>query len=204
VIRSAAASMRTAFQVKGKLSASSRVSNLAVAVLHDEARRQGRRLTRAAGSGEGYSLTKSPEFIDRPADESRTNERTAKHADPSASNHVESNDAEYSFSDPIVQVELMPRVVELYLAGADPRSPYASPLYGDPAGLPPIMIHVGSDEALRDDAVRMAEHLRAMGCQVELEVWPRMFHVWHVFARILPEARAAIARIGAFLQAKLS
>jgi acetyl esterase/lipase len=112
--------------------------------------------------------------------------------------------AEHSFSDPIVQVELMPKAVELYLAGADPRSPYASPLYGDPAGLPPILIHVGSDEALRDDAVRMAEHLRAMGREVELEVWPRMFHVWHMFARILPEARAAIASIGAFLQAKLS
>ena len=98
----------------------------------------------------------------------------------------------------------MPKAVELYLAGADPRSPYASPLYGDPAGLPPILIHVGSDEALRDDAVRMAEHLRARGCRAELEVWPRMFHVWHTFARILPEARVAIARIGAFLQAKLS
>ena len=41
-----------------------------------------------------------------------------------------------------------------------------------------------------------------MGCEVELQVWPRMFHVWHMFARILPEARAAIARIGAFLQAQ--
>jgi acetyl esterase/lipase len=112
--------------------------------------------------------------------------------------------AEYRFSDPMVQVELMPRAVDLYLAGTDPRSPYASPLYGDLAGLPPTLIHVGSDEALRDDAVRMAERLRAMGSEVELQAWPRMFHVWHMFARILPEARAAIARIGAFLQARLS
>ena len=56
----------------------------------------------------------------------------------------------------------MPKAVELYLAGADPRSPYASPLYGDPAGLPPILIFVGSDEALRDDGVRMAKRLRAV------------------------------------------
>ncbi len=111
---------------------------------------------------------------------------------------------EYRYSDPMVPVELMPRAVDLYLAGADPRSPYASPLYGDPAGLPPTLIHVGSDEALRDDALRMAERLRATGCEVELETWPRMFHVWHMFARILPEARAAIARIGAFLRARLS
>ena len=44
---------------------------------------------------------------------------------------------EYRFTDPMVQVELMPRAVDLYLAGTDPRSPYASPLYGDLAGLPP-------------------------------------------------------------------
>ena len=110
---------------------------------------------------------------------------------------------EYGSSDPMVPVELMPKAVELYLAGADPRSPYASPLYGDPAGLPPTLIFVGSDEALRDDAVRMAERLRAVDCDVELEVWPRMFHVWPMFARIMPEGRAAIDRIGAFLRAKL-
>ncbi len=32
---------------------------------------------------------------------------------------------EYRCSDPMVPVELMPRAVEAYLAGADPRSPYA-------------------------------------------------------------------------------
>ncbi len=110
---------------------------------------------------------------------------------------------DYGCSDPMVPVELMPKAVELYLADADPRSPYASPLYGDPAGLPPTLILAASDEALRDDAVRMAERLRAAGCDVELELWPRMFHVWHMFARILPEGRAAVARIGAFLRARL-
>jgi epsilon-lactone hydrolase len=49
----------------------------------------------------------------------------------------------------------------------------------------------------------MAERLRSAGSEVQLEVWRRMFHVWHMFARILPEARAAIAGIGAFLQARL-
>jgi epsilon-lactone hydrolase len=111
---------------------------------------------------------------------------------------------EYGCSDPMVPVKLMPRAVEAYLSGTDPRSPYASPLYGDAAGLPPTLIHVGSDEALRDDAVRMAERLRSAGSEVQLEVWRRMFHVWPMFARILPEARAAIAGIGAFLQTKLS
>jgi hypothetical protein len=43
--------------------------------------------------------------------------------------------------------------------------------------------------------VNDAERLRSDGCKVELEVWPRMFHVWPMIARILPEARAAIAAI---------
>jgi epsilon-lactone hydrolase len=84
-------------------------------------------------------------------------------------------------------------------AGADPRSPYASPLYGEPAGLPPTIIQVGSDEVLRDDAVRMAERMRAAGCRVELEIWPRMPHVWHLFAPVMPEAHRAILRIGSFI-----
>jgi acetyl esterase/lipase len=81
--------------------------------------------------------------------------------------------------------------------------PYASPLYGELAGLPPTLIQVGSDEILRDDAVRMADKLRAAGSHVELEIWPRMPHVWHLFASVMPEARQAIARIGDFLQSRL-
>ena len=49
----------------------------------------------------------------------------------------------------------------------------------------------------------MAERMRAAGCQVELEIWPRMPHTWQVWARVLPEARAAIERIGAFVQSKV-
>jgi epsilon-lactone hydrolase len=97
-----------------------------------------------------------------------------------------------------------PALAACYLGGADPRHPYASPLYGDHAGLPPTLIHVGSEEVLLDDAVRMAERMRAAGCSVELEIWPRMPHVWHLFARVLPEARKAVARIGAFVQREMA
>jgi epsilon-lactone hydrolase len=103
-------------------------------------------------------------------------------------------------TDPMVNVEDARLFATSYLAGTDPRNPYASPLYGDLTGLPPALIHVGSDEILLDDAVRLADRLRAAGSHVELEIWPRMPHVWHLFAPILPEARQAIARIGAFAQ----
>ena len=106
-------------------------------------------------------------------------------------------------SDPMMHPATLPAIADGYLAGTDPRNPYASPLFGDPSGLPPTLIHVGSDEILRDDAVRMAEKMRAAGCEVEIDVWPRMPHAWHLYARIVPEGRLAIDRVGGFLQKQL-
>jgi epsilon-lactone hydrolase len=106
-------------------------------------------------------------------------------------------------ADPMMNVSALPALANQYLAGTDPRNPYASPLYGNPSGLPPTLIQVGSDEILRDDAVRMAEKLKAAGCDIEIEVWPRMPHAWHLYARIIPEGRHAIERIGKFLDRNL-
>jgi acetyl esterase/lipase len=105
-------------------------------------------------------------------------------------------------ADPMIRSDQTPRLAAQYLAGADPRTPYASPLYGDPANLPPTLIQVGSDEVLLDDSVRMAERLRAAGCDVEIEIWPRMPHAWQLWPRIVPEAHTAIARIGEFVRSK--
>jgi len=106
-------------------------------------------------------------------------------------------------ADPMLDTEQGLVLARCYLGGTDPRNPYASPLYGDLRGLPPSLIQVGSDEILRDDAVRMAERLRAAGCTAEIEIWPCMPHVWHLFARVVPEARQAMERAGAFLRARL-
>ena len=102
-------------------------------------------------------------------------------------------------ADPMLNVDDLPQLARLYLGDADPRAPYASPLYGDPGGLPPVLIQVGGDEILRDDGVRMAESLRSENPRSRLEVWPRMPHVWQLFVPMLPEAHHAIARIGKFL-----
>ena len=106
-------------------------------------------------------------------------------------------------ADPMVHPAGVRRIAALYLAGADPRHPYASPLHGDLRGLPPTLIQVGSDEVLRDDSVRMAERMRAAGGDVELEIWPRMPHVWHCFVPLIPEAGRGIERIGDFLYARM-
>jgi monoterpene epsilon-lactone hydrolase len=108
----------------------------------------------------------------------------------------------FAKSDPMLSVGQARVFARWYLAGADPKHPYASPLYGDPMGLPPSLIQVGSDEILHDDAVLWGERMRAAGVAAEVEVWPRMPHVWQLFARVLPEGQRAIRRIGAFLRSQ--
>jgi len=88
-----------------------------------------------------------------------------------------------------------------YLAGADPRTPLASPLYADLQGLPPLLIHVGEDEVLLDDSTRLAERARAAGVEVELRIWPEVPHVWQMFQRFIPEGRASLAEASGFLLA---
>ena len=105
-------------------------------------------------------------------------------------------------SDPMLNAKDLAPIAAQYLAGADPRDAYASPLYGDPKGLPPTLFQVGSDEILLDDSVRMHERMAHAGCDVTLEAWPRMPHVWHAFAPLLPEAGQAITRVGDFIREK--
>lgn len=86
----------------------------------------------------------------------------------------------------------------MYLAGADPRDPRASPLYGNLSGLPPMLLFVSRHEVLRDDTLRLAERATAAGVEVELVVRDRLPHVWPIFVPMLPEAREAFARVAAF------
>ena len=48
---------------------------------------------------------------------------------------------------------------------------------------------------------RVAERAKEHGVKVELEVWDDMIHVWHAFAKILPEGQQAIDKIGKFVLA---
>jgi len=88
-----------------------------------------------------------------------------------------------------------------YQGAADPKNPLLSPIYADAKGLPPLLIQVGGAEVLLDDSTRFAEVAKKAGVPVELEVWEDMVHVWHVFAKILPEGQQAIDKIGKFVLA---
>lgn len=86
-----------------------------------------------------------------------------------------------------------------YLAGLDPAQPLVSPLLGDLHGLPPLLLHVGEDECLRDDSLRLAQKARAAGVRVQLQVWATVPHVWQLMAW-LPEARRSLALAADFLR----
>ncbi len=92
------------------------------------------------------------------------------------------------------------RSTDVYLNGADPRTPLASPLYADLHGLPPLMIHAGSYEVLLDDSTRLAECARKAGTPVEIRIWPVVPHVWQLFPWI-PEATASMDEASRFLAA---
>jgi monoterpene epsilon-lactone hydrolase len=106
-------------------------------------------------------------------------------------------------TDPLVEARLLQQCAEAYLGSQNPQSPLASPLFGDLSGLPPLLIQVGSAEILLDDSTEFAARAQGAGCEITLEVWEDMIHVWHSFAAILPEARDAIAKIGSFFQQQL-
>ena len=105
--------------------------------------------------------------------------------------------------DLLIRPEGVKESADWYLAGQDPRHPYASPLHADLAGLPPLLIQVGDAEVLLDDSTRFAARAKEAGVDVVLEVWPEMFHVWHAFAGLLPEADAADTRIGEWIRTRI-
>jgi acetyl esterase/lipase len=95
------------------------------------------------------------------------------------------------------------KTAQLYLHGADPQTPLASPLYADFHGMPPTIVQVGGREILRDDSTRLADRIRAAGCEVVLSVWPVVPHVWQIFNRIMPEGRQSLAQMAEFLRRRV-
>jgi len=104
----------------------------------------------------------------------------------------------------VFDARMIPTVPPLYCPSADPKDPFLSPYRGDVAGLPPTLFHCSCDELLRDDSIRMAEKMKAAGVDTTIEIWPGVFHVWHITADILPEAQQAVAKLVAFLRTKLA
>ncbi|SAK83449.1 alpha/beta hydrolase domain-containing protein [Caballeronia catudaia] len=106
--------------------------------------------------------------------------------------------------DPMYHASVFPRVAAQYLGAADARDPRASPLFGDFAGLPPLLIHVGDTELLLDDSTRVATKARAAGVRVDVEIWRKVPHIFQIWAPFMPEARDALTHAAAFIEAATS
>ncbi|MGO9062596.1 MAG: alpha/beta hydrolase [Candidatus Binataceae bacterium] len=105
-------------------------------------------------------------------------------------------------ADPMVGSGNLGEMAAAYLGGKHPRTPLASPLYGDLKGLPPMLIQVGTSEVLLDDSTRLAERARQAGVEVVYEPWENMIHVWQIFVPMLDEAKQAVDRIGEYVRSK--
>ena len=90
------------------------------------------------------------------------------------------------------------------MGDADHTAPYASPIFHNLSGLPPTYIQVGEEEMLLDDSKRYYEKAKADGSDVRMEVFPKKFHVFNAFWRILPKAREANKKLGSFLKEQLA
>ena len=88
----------------------------------------------------------------------------------------------------------------LYLGGRDASDPLVSPIHGDLRGLPPTLVQVGHDELLLPDSRRLHTALAAAGVPVELQEFPRRWHVFQANAGVLADADRALERVALFLR----
>jgi epsilon-lactone hydrolase len=106
-------------------------------------------------------------------------------------------------ADPTVQRAGILDMAKMYLNGANPRAPLAAPIYGDLEGLAPLLIQVGACETLLDDALRLAGVAGAADVRVDLQIWPEMIHVWHLFHPELKAGQRAIEAGCTFIRSML-
>jgi monoterpene epsilon-lactone hydrolase len=107
-------------------------------------------------------------------------------------------------ADPSFRREAIAVRAKDYAGSADPANPLISPIFADLHGLPPLLIQVGSNEVLLDDAVRLAARAAEDDVQVTLEVTPGVPHLFQTFAAMLDEGEAALQRVADFLRTALA
>ena len=102
-------------------------------------------------------------------------------------------------ADPLSTKESLAAAAKLYLKGREPRDPMASPLCGDLTGLPPVVMHVGEDDILLDDALRYGDRFESAGGAIQIHTWEGMIHVFPSNVAELKAAPEALDQIGDFL-----
>lgn len=93
-------------------------------------------------------------------------------------------------------------MASLYRGTTPADDPMVSPIHADFTSMPPTFMTTGTRDLLLSDATRLDRAMRLDGVDVTLRVWEGMWHVFE-FYRELPEARASVAEIGAWIRARL-
>ncbi len=106
-------------------------------------------------------------------------------------------------ADPCTPEGMTETYLGYYVGTGDPQHPYASPLFGDLEGLPPIIIQVGNNETLRDDSTLFGQKARAAGVEVQIKVWKGMFHCFPLLAPMFNEATEALDEVCQFILQRL-
>jgi monoterpene epsilon-lactone hydrolase len=104
--------------------------------------------------------------------------------------------------DPFSTPAMLRQFAADYLAGTDPKTPLASPLFAALAGLPPLLVQVGTADLLLSDSERLAAAAAAAGVDVTLEIGEGLPHVYQILLGT-PEAAEATERIGKFLRTRV-
>ncbi len=109
-----------------------------------------------------------------------------------------------AMQDPWFHAEDISTIADYYCAAEQRREPLVSPVFADVGGLPPLYIQVGDDEILLSDSERIAQKIEVAGGEVELEVWPEMWHVFQMFIGKMPESGRAIRKIGDYVRGRFA
>jgi acetyl esterase/lipase len=90
-----------------------------------------------------------------------------------------------------------------YLGVASPLDPFASPVFAEFGGLPPVLLHVGSTEILLDDARRIHHKIQKAGGVSQIEIYDEVPHCWQMFDGFIPEARISLKHAATFISQQL-
>jgi acetyl esterase/lipase len=87
-----------------------------------------------------------------------------------------------------------------YLRKSNPCDPYASPAYASLKDFPPMMVHAGAHEILRDDASKLGDRAAEAGVPVSVEIYDGMGHLFQLASR--GAAKASLSRLAQFVRAR--
>lgn len=102
--------------------------------------------------------------------------------------------------DPFISRKGLLQDISAYIGNAGLAAEDVMQEYGNLEGLPPVLVQVGTDEVLLNDAIAFREEAERQGVSVQLEIWPEMTHVWHLFPAFLEQARRAVINISVFIK----